>query len=1121
MADTPNQPDQHVVEAHPLFNGKTSVGMISGENPRFPAQASGHGALGEALMQMGIKHEEREGRYGAPEKSYMVYGPSREQMYQLGKMFGQESVVFSNGGKHELLYTNGPKAGKFHPALNSEWFKHPPEDYYTNMPELGGFLRLNFDWDQLHPTNLHQDAAVQALHDRAAAQANTQPPVQADRTVTKSEIARGLAGALKKALAAVQPRREHPLAYEWHNEHTDHHLHVMSPGVVLRSNQGEALAKAMWRPPSTNAALNKMPDARYKRTMAAESANKQALQQMGFEHPPKAGRSHGDPHQLETAHNSSYRKKKEGQFWEEVGAAAQLQPVPSPIFSKFPAGTKFRQKSGYVNETKYDRTGNLKPEHRPWLKKAEPHPHMDQGKHAPNDQAAGVGVSTYAKYALPYGAVDKTRSTDLFHYPYQGKNQEIDRLVKDHGYTTYYAGGKYGRPDLAARNYNTKHLMVYDPSPGSGGDFGHEAYTDGWRKIHELSHALVYPELNQIYGEGRRIGKLGHHRSLREALRAVHWEWLAAHKQRELGQQIGVHVPDHVFHKELNTVMHDAIHRAVTGKFTEPSAEGFTPHEHKVPLEHALGMVREAAHNLGITGMHDLIKKNEGTTTMADDTKLDPKEWRQALAKGLRDRVDSYSKEMLALRERELKKSDPALAAAPAPEMKPMPVDPCPLCGAEDLPGKCMCLQGPAAAPALQKDGMPFANKPAPGAAPAGSVIGRSGYQITQPIPKRKVGAGNAGSIGSMTPSDMLTQSDTVSSKTPVQFSGGHPQAAGRRPENTISLPGAHLTRGTASATAPMKPAVTKNETQGYGNVVKPPAPAPQVNKAEPMTIGQTPTVKAEPLCKPCGKSHEMGKCGLDEVKPGPSLKKVSSQNAAALASNEAVAKKEFSSEAKAKEPVKGHKSGGNGIKIRPIKKALGDPAPNAGSRGGAPKPAGAGGAPPAPAAKPKFGMAQLAAGKAGLQAAGVKPMSPLGAPKLPGAAPAAAPKPAAPALPKPPGPPAGTAHLSPPPAPGAAPKPAGAAPAAGAKPPAMPKPAAPKPAAAPMGKGEKKPADRLKELEAAKEKNGGFHPSREAAMEAAKLGSKGGPAAPFAGIKKSLGDCALCAKPEHTGSCS
>jgi hypothetical protein len=488
MAGTPNSPDAQVLSQHPLFNGKTSVGMISGENPRFPAQAQGHQALGEALKQMGVKHEEREGRYGAPEKSYMVYGPSREQMYQLGKTFGQESVVYSNGGRHELLYTNGPSAGKFHPALDAEFFRHAPEDYYTNMPELGGFLRLNFDWDHLHSTNLLQDAAVQALHDRAAAQANVQPPQQADRAVTKAEIAQGLAGALRKALAAVKPAA-HPHSYPWHNEHTDHHLQVASPGVVLRSAAEHSLTKAM------------------------------------------------------------------------------------------PA-----------------------------------HPHMDGSKpgvNPVNDQAAPVGTSTYGKFAMPYGAIDKANPTDLFHYPYQGKNLDIDRLVKDHGYTTYYAGGKYGRPDLANRNYNTKHLMIYDPSPESGASFGAEAYTDGWRKIHELAHALTYPELNQIHGEGRRIGKLGQHRTLREAIRAVHWEWLAAHKQRQLSQQIGVHVPDHVFHKELNTVMHDAIHRAVTGKFTEPSGEGFRPHEHKLPLEHALGMVRESAHGMGITGMHDLIKKSE------------------------------------------------------------------------------------------------------------------------------------------------------------------------------------------------------------------------------------------------------------------------------------------------------------------------------------------------------------------------------------------------------------------------------------------------------------------------------------------------------------------------------
>jgi hypothetical protein len=216
-------------------------------------------------------------------------------------------------------------------------------------------------------------------------------------------------------------------------------------------------------------------------------------------------------------------------------------------------------------------------------------PPKDAFAHATNDQSAKAGVKTYAQFALPFGHIDhdaKARGgSNLFHYDYNGKNDAVNKLVADHGFSTYYAGGKYGKPDLANRNYNTKHLMVYDPSPDAGSSFGDQTYTDSWRKTHELSHALVYPELNQMYGEGRRIGKLGAHRTLNEALRAVHWEWLAAHKQRDLNKQLGIHVPDEVFNRELNTVMHDAAHRAVTGKFTEPSEEGFVPHSHAVPLE--------------------------------------------------------------------------------------------------------------------------------------------------------------------------------------------------------------------------------------------------------------------------------------------------------------------------------------------------------------------------------------------------------------------------------------------------------------------------------------------------------------------------------------------------------
>jgi hypothetical protein len=236
------------------------------------------------------------------------------------------------------------------------------------------------------------------------------------------------------------------------------------------------------------------------------------------------------------------------------------------------------------------------------------HPHTD-GAIPGNDQAAGAGVSTYAKFAAPYGTIKPGTKSNLLHYDYRPYEPQLNAAVQKHGYNVYLAGGSFGKPDLARRNYNTGHLMIYDPTPKSGGDFGEEAYTRTWRTAHELAHALTYPELNAKYGEGRRIGKLGTHRTLREAKRAVEWEWLAAHKQREMAAAMGHHIPDDMFHRELNTVMHDAVHRAVTGQFTEPSDEGFHPHSHKVPLEHALATLDQEAARMGLKGHDDLVQK--------------------------------------------------------------------------------------------------------------------------------------------------------------------------------------------------------------------------------------------------------------------------------------------------------------------------------------------------------------------------------------------------------------------------------------------------------------------------------------------------------------------------------
>jgi hypothetical protein len=248
----------------------------------------------------------------------------------------------------------------------------------------------------------------------------------------------------------------------------------------------------------------------------------------------------------------------------------------------------------------------------------------DKGKafeHSANEQVATVGVPTYQEYAKHFGHIDKNATPHQSNYDYRNVTAGVNDLLKRHGYQVYIAGGKHGKPDLGSRNYDTSHLMIYDPTPDSGGDQGDEAQTKNWRIVHELAHALTREQLNnteipgfagEVYGERPRMGRLGKQRPLRDAMRAVHWEALAAAKQRELSKDLGLNISDSQFAQEMNTVLHDAAHRAVTGRFSEPRKEGFHPSDKMPSLDHTLGLVRQAAEQMGIRGLDELaVKKSE------------------------------------------------------------------------------------------------------------------------------------------------------------------------------------------------------------------------------------------------------------------------------------------------------------------------------------------------------------------------------------------------------------------------------------------------------------------------------------------------------------------------------
>jgi hypothetical protein len=275
-------------------------------------------------------------------------------------------------------------------------------------------------------------------------------------------------------------------------------------------------------------------------------------------------------------------------------------------------------------------------------KKAHPHSeaHGPAKSEAPepevNEQAGGVSHESFDKVMRDFGKVHGAgHPSDLKFYKGIEKHEgKIDKHIAESGYKVYLSGGKHGKPDLKNKNYGNGHLMIYDPSAGSGGDFNDEKYTSAWRKTHEQAHADTYKKVNELYGEGRRMGKLGTHRSPREMKRAVHWEWLAAHRQREILEGHGHTISDHDFHRELNTVIGDAVHRSITGKFTEPSDFGFEPHSHKVPLEHALDMIDKHAKKIGLRHDNDThglqqaekMASNKPPMAEGDQPEEEPKE---------------------------------------------------------------------------------------------------------------------------------------------------------------------------------------------------------------------------------------------------------------------------------------------------------------------------------------------------------------------------------------------------------------------------------------------------------------------------------------------------------------
>jgi hypothetical protein len=261
----------------------------------------------------------------------------------------------------------------------------------------------------------------------------------------------------------------------------------------------------------------------------------------------------------------------------------------------------------------------------------------------------------FSKLSVPFGSMGPSSDNTN---PMYGQNlPEIDKLVKAHGYKQEFFGGKHGNPDFANKNYNTGHL--YLPHVTDGTLLPEVQTSRGWHNLHELAHSLTLPEVNRIYDEGKRNGKLGTNLDLHDSSRALHWEYLAMQKQRELAKSAGIHLTDEEFNKDLNSVMADSLHRLSTGVPSSAEMGRFTPHGHSVPLATAMSLLKQEGMKRGLNGLAKAIiyyTKNDRESSVSEK-EFTENEAASILMKAAKDKIAAFEVELRALRKSELSKS--------------------------------------------------------------------------------------------------------------------------------------------------------------------------------------------------------------------------------------------------------------------------------------------------------------------------------------------------------------------------------------------------------------------------------------------------------------------------------
>ena len=145
-----------------LLLTKGVVGMVSaGVNPAdaedmklTPVQVKQrHEALKKDLIEKGLKFREVLGKYGEEEDSFMVFvtDVKRKELTDLGTKYNQDSIVYSDHDKNEMIFTTGENKGKRHKGNGFEMLSKSTDDFFTEIDTDKGKVKfsLNFNFDEI------------------------------------------------------------------------------------------------------------------------------------------------------------------------------------------------------------------------------------------------------------------------------------------------------------------------------------------------------------------------------------------------------------------------------------------------------------------------------------------------------------------------------------------------------------------------------------------------------------------------------------------------------------------------------------------------------------------------------------------------------------------------------------------------------------------------------------------------------------------------------------------------------------------------------------------------------------------------------------------------------------